>query len=158
MPRGCPMNHRMRVAALVALPAALLAAGCGAGDDPGPTASATVPALATIATSSAPTASPTPSRTTQAPLAAADGRRLKACRDGTCAVIVKTGDQLPNAGGQGPAEITVRGGDVTISTVSASGFASTLTGGVGNVQQFNDQVFVIVAVAGGRAVLRLSKR
>jgi hypothetical protein len=111
-----------------------------------------------VATSSAPAASPTPARTTRAALTAADGRKLKACRDGTCEVIVKTGDSLPYAGGDGPATVTVRGGDVTISTLSASGFASTLTGSAGNVHQINEQVFVIVAVSGGRAVLRMSKR
>lgn len=143
-------------AALITVPAALLAAGCGAG--PSSPAPAPVTSATTGAASPAPVISVTPTRTTRPPLTAADGSRLKTCADGTCEVIVKNGDSLPNKGGAGPVQVSVSAGSVTISTTSGSGFSSTLGGPVGTTQQLNDQVFEILAVQGRRAVLRLSLR
>jgi hypothetical protein len=91
-------------------------------------------------------------------LTAADGRNLAACADGKCEVVVRTGDSLPNASGVGPVTILVGDGEVTISQTSASGFSSTLSGRVGNTEQLNNQVFLILATQGARAVLRLSRR
>jgi hypothetical protein len=51
----------------------------------------------------------------------------------------------------------VSGGYVTFSNTSASGFASTLSGRPGNTEGLNRQIFLIVAVQGSRAVLRLHK-
>jgi hypothetical protein len=91
-------------------------------------------------------------------LAAADGTKLKACADGKCEVIVKTGNSLPNASGLGPVKIVVSDGEVTISDTSASGFSSTLIGWEGNIQQLNNQIFLIAVVQVDRAVLRLSTK
>jgi hypothetical protein len=89
-------------------------------------------------------------------LRAADGTRLKACADGTCEVIVKDGDRLPNTGGAGPVKVSVTAGSVTISTTGDGGFSSTLGGPEGTVQRLNDQSFLIVEIRGRRALLRLS--
>lgn len=145
---------------LIALPAVLLAAGCGAGSTPpagAPAPSASSTSLFPTATEPAPIATKAPPPTTRAPFAAADGRNLKACADGTCEVFVKTGDLLPNASGIGPVRIEVRAGMVAISHGSGGGMSSTLSGRPGLPQQINDQVFMIVAVQGGQGLLRLSK-
>ncbi|GLY99378.1 hypothetical protein [Actinoplanes sp. NBRC 103695] len=54
--------------------------------------------------------------------------------------------------------VTIKGGYVTISKTTSDGFSTTLRGNQGTIQQLNDQVFVIVAVDGRRAVLRMSKK
>jgi hypothetical protein len=141
---------------MITLSVALLAAGCGAG--PGTPQEAPVPSPSAAAPASVPgpSAAVTPTRTTPPPLTAANGTRLRSCADGTCEVIVKDGDRLPNTGGAGPVEVSVSAGSVTISTTGDGGFTSTLGGPAGTVQRINDQRFLIVEVRGRRAVLRLS--
>jgi hypothetical protein len=145
---------------LIALPAILLAAGCGAESAPPaatPPPSVSTTAAPTSTTEPIPTTTSTPPTTTSAPFAAADGRNLKACADGTCEVFVKTGDSLPNASGTGPVRIAVQDGMISISQESSSGMSSSLSGYPGMPEQINDQVFLIVAVQGDEGVLRLSK-
>ena len=142
---------------LIVLAALVVATGCGT--EPG---SGTAPATSLPTTASSPsTTTPAPTTTTttttaSAPFAAADGTNLQACADGSCEVFVKTGDVLPNASGTGPVRIDVQNGMVAISQVSPSGMSSSLSGYPGMPQQINKQVFLIVAVEGGRGVLRLS--
>jgi hypothetical protein len=138
--------------------AALLSAGCQAtptGTPSAPAAASPPPASPSVPP---PTTKVAPPPTTKAALKAADGRKLRSCRDGTCEVIVKNGDSLPNAGGAGPAEVTVRGDEVTFQMTADDGFSSTMTGGPGNVHQLNDQVILIIAVEDGRALLRLRRQ
>ncbi|AGZ43043.1 hypothetical protein [Actinoplanes friuliensis] len=129
----------------------LLAGGCSSTDKP-PAAAPSVSGSPSATTSAVP--SPAPS--SKAPFAAADGTNLKACADGACEVIVRSGDSVPAAGGLGKVKISVRGDEVTISKKTADGFTSTLTGTPGLVQQINKQLFLIVAVEDGRAVLRMA--
>jgi hypothetical protein len=141
--------------------AALLSAGCQAtptGTPSAPAAASSLPAPPSVAPSVPPPTTKAVPPTTKAALKAADGRKLKSCRDGTCEVIVKNGDSLPNAGGAGPAEVTVRGDEVTFQMTADDGFSSTMTGGPGNVHQLNDQVILIIAVEDGRALLRLRRQ
>lgn len=130
------------------LPVLLVIAACGA--EPGPSAEG--PTATTTTTTTTTTATTT--TTTVAPFAAADGRNLNACADGTCEVFVQSGDVLPNA--VGSVMVTVENGTVAISDVSAGGMSSSLSGAPGSTQQINNQVFLIVAVQGAQGVLRLS--
>jgi len=144
---------KSRVVIPVAL--ALLAAGCGTAEPPAAAPATTDPVTAPPTSEPpSPSSSPLPSKPV---LAAADGTRLKVCADGTCEVIVKNGDKLPNASGVGPVDVQVKGGEVTLSKTSGDGFSSTLSGPQGTVQQLNKQVFMIIAVEGNRAVLRMMK-
>lgn len=131
---------------LVVVPFMLVAA-CGAESTP----SAESPPTSVEATTTT-----TTTTTTAAPFAAADGRNLDACGDGTCEVFVASGDNLPNASGIGPVQITVQDGMVTIAHGATSGMAGSLSGYPGMPQQINNQVFLIVAVQNGQGVLRLS--
>jgi hypothetical protein len=137
---------------LVVVPFVVVAA-CGA--EPAPSAdSPSTSAEATTTTTT--TTTVTTTTTTPAPFAAADGRNLDACADGTCEVFVASGDNLPNASGIGPVQITVQDGMVTIAHGAASGMAGSLSGYPGMPQQINNQVFLIVAVQDGQGVVRLS--
>jgi hypothetical protein len=126
-----------------------MVAACGA--EPTPPAEST-----STATTTTPAPTTTVTTTTAAGFTAADGTDLAACADGTCEVFVASGDSLPNASGAGPVQITVQGDTVTISNESADGMSSSLSGYPGMPQQINNQVFLIVAVRDGQAVLRLS--
>jgi hypothetical protein len=149
---------RPRPTIILTVVAALLSAGCQTtptGTPSAPAAASPPPASPSVPP---PTTKVAPPPTTKAALKAADGRKLRSCRDGTCEVIVKNGDSLPNAGGAGPAEVTVRGDEVTFQMTADDGFSSTMTGGPGNVHQLNDQVILIIAVEDGRALLRLRRQ
>jgi hypothetical protein len=135
---------------LVVVPFVMVAA-CGA--EPAPPAES--PPTSVEATTTT-TTTVTTTTTTAAPFAAADGRNLDACVDGTCEVFVASGDNLPNASGIGPVQITVQDGMVTIAHGASSGMAGSLSGYPGMPQQINNQVFLIVAVQDGQGVLRLS--
>ncbi|HEX8628344.1 MAG TPA: hypothetical protein VF755_09255 [Catenuloplanes sp.] len=93
---------------------------------------------------------------TKAALTAADGGNLKACSDGECEVIVESGDSLPNASGMGAAKVTVRDGQVTVATANGPN-SSTVSGTKGVNLQIGGQLFVVVDVQGGQAVLRMSE-
>jgi len=143
---------------LIALPAALLIA-CGtdsAPPDPASTTTTTTTTITTTAPTTTTTTTAAVTTTTAAKFEAADGRDLRACADGTCEVIVRTGDSLPDASGTGPKTIQVKGGVVTLSQTSSSGFASSIGGPAGSVQQTNNQVYRIVLIRGTEAVLQLS--
>jgi hypothetical protein len=123
----------------LAVVAALLSAGCQAtptGTPSAPAAASPPPASPSVPP---PTTKVAPPPTTKAALKAADGRKLRSCRDGTC-------------------EVTVRGDEVTFQMTADDGFSSTMTGGPGNVHQLNDQVILIIAVEDGRALLRLRRQ
>jgi len=107
-------------------------------------------AKSTVSTTTSRTATTT--TTTTAPLVAADGRNLEACADGTCEVLVQTGDQLPNASGEGSIGIAVADGEVTITFGGLSAVAGP--GATPNVIQ--GQAILTVAVQGDQALLRLS--
>lgn len=126
------------------------AAACGA--EPAPPAETPTPPASTTTT----TTTSVVTTTTTAAFAAADNRDLAACADGSCEVIVESGDSLPNASGAGPVQITVDSGAVTIAHGSADGMSSSLSGYPGSAQQINNQTFLIVAIQDGRGVLRLS--
>ena len=134
----------------LALPAILLAAGCGAAFGPAAPTSTTADPVSTTTVPTTTTTVP-PTTTTVAPFTAADGRNLAACADGTCEVFVRTGDSLPNAGGEGPVTITVKDGGISLGQEGLS-----LSGNPGEPEQINNQVFLIVAVQGDQGVLRLS--
>ena len=62
-----------------------------------------------------------------------------------------TGDELPGASGGGPSTVTVKDGRLTLK--DKDGYVD---GTVGTQVQSNGQAYVIVAVEGDRAVVRLS--
>lgn len=92
-----------------------------------------------------------------APFVAADGRDLKACSDGECEVLVRTGDQIPNDGGAGPLAVTVQAGKVGLAPASG-GMGGAMSGPPGAVHQINRQAIVVVAVQGGEGIVRLSRK
>lgn len=92
-----------------------------------------------------------------APFVAADGRNLKACADGKCEVLVKTGDQIPNDGGAGPLSVSVQAGKVGLAPASG-GMGEAVSGPAGMVHQINRQVIVVVAVHDAEGIVRLSKK
>ncbi len=131
------------------VPIALLAAGCA--EEPEPIlAPPTVPTAVSISPEAR-------ISTSAAPFVAADGRNLKTCGDGTCEVIVKTGDQLPNDGGAGPLSVMVQAGKVGLAPASG-GMAGSVSGQPGMVHQINRQLILIVAVQNDEGILRLSKK
>lgn len=91
------------------------------------------------------------------PFTAADGRDLRACADGECEVLVRTGDQIPNDGGAGPLSVTIRAGKVGLAPASG-GMGEAVSGPPGMVHQINRQVIVVVAVQGDEGIIRLSKK
>ena len=121
-----PVKH-IPLAVPALLPVLLLTA-CG-GDESAADESAKK-SPTTSPTSAAPTStSPSPSPTPPPdPETAADGRNLRACRDGKCEVVVKPGDviRFNDKVGAGPLTITVYGGQLAIMT--SSGFTSTVNG------------------------------
>lgn len=136
---------------LVLVPLALFAAGCAAAEptpifaaeDPKPSA-ASGPMMEAVA----------PSGT---PFVAADGRNLKACSDGECEVLVRTGDQVPNDGGAGPLSVTVQAGKVGLAPASG-GMGGAVSGPPGMVHQINRQVIAVVAVQGDEGIVRLNRK
>lgn len=92
-----------------------------------------------------------------APFTSADGQDLKACADGECEVLVRTGDQIPNDGGAGPLSVTVQAGKVGLAPASG-GMGGAVSGPPGMVHQINRQLIVIVAVQGAEGIIRLSKK
>jgi predicted small lipoprotein YifL len=148
--------------ATLAAAALSLLAACGSTppqqQPPPPATSAAPPtSSATSTTTSTSTTSSTPSPTTTSyPFAAADGRNLKACADGACEVFVKSGNVL-RINGLGSVSITVADGMVTFTQVGAGGFTSVLSGRPGNTEGINNVTFLIMAVQGGEAAVRVSK-
>ncbi|MFK0245957.1 hypothetical protein ACIQUM_14740 [Amycolatopsis azurea] len=136
---------------LILLPLALLAAGCAT----------TQPTPIFAAASAKPTAENMPmmeaAAPSGAPFTAADGRELKACADGECEVLVRTGDQIPNDGGAGPLSVAVQAGKVGLAPASG-GMGGAVSGPPGMVHQINRQLIVIVAVQGAEGIIRLSKK
>ncbi|WP_051072061.1 hypothetical protein [Amycolatopsis decaplanina] len=136
---------------LVLIPLALFAAGC---------ATAT-PTPIFAAASSRPSAERAPMMEAAAPsgmpFVAADGRDLRACADGECEVLVRTGDQIPNDGGAGPLAVAVQAGKVGLAPASG-GMGGAVSGPAGMVHQINRQVIVVVAVRDDEGIVRLSKK
>ncbi|SDZ10753.1 hypothetical protein SAMN05421504_109232 [Amycolatopsis xylanica] len=86
--------------------------------------------------------------------AAADGTNLAACSDGSCEVLVKTGDRIPNQK-LGPVLVTVKEDRVEVSgginvSLSASGIAD-------RTLNLNGESFKIIAVKDGQAVVKVGK-
>ena len=144
---------------LAPLPAFLLVA-CGT--TPGTTTAASSSSVATTSVSSSTTSIPTTTTTVTAtevpgpPPAAADGTNLAACADGTCEVLVKTGDVLPAP--IGPLTAVVGGGQAGVQPDPSIGMTGTLAGPPGWVGILNDQMFTVGAVQGDQAVLKLNPR
>ncbi|MBB5858238.1 hypothetical protein ACFQ05_21710 [Amycolatopsis umgeniensis] len=136
---------------LVLVPLALLAAGCGSAE----------PTPIFAAASSRPSTGSVPMMEAAAPsgspFVAADGRDLRACADGECEVLVRTGDQIPNDGGAGPLSVAVQSGKVGLAPASG-GMGGAVSGPPGMVHQINRQVIAVVAVQSGEGIVRLSKK
>ncbi|AUI58957.1 hypothetical protein [Amycolatopsis sp. BJA-103] len=143
------MVDRRRCLALV--PLALFAAGCGSAE-PTPIFAAASPRPSTESVPMMEAAAPS-----GAPFVAADGRDLKACGDGECEVLVRTGDQIPNDGGAGPLSVTIQAGKAGLAPASG-GMGEAVSGPPGMVHQINRQVIVVVAVRDGDGIIRLSKK
>ncbi|WP_414939058.1 hypothetical protein [Amycolatopsis sp. cmx-11-51] len=143
------MVDRRRCLALV--PLALFAAGCATAQ----------PTPIFAAVSSSPPVENGPldgvAAPSGAPFVAADGRNLRACSDGECEVLVRTGEQIPNDGGAGPLAVTVQAGKVGLAPASG-GMGGAVSGPPGMAHQINRQVIVVVAVQGGEGIVRLSRK
>jgi hypothetical protein len=133
----------------------------GCGSEPEGTAAPTAAPKTTPAVTApiSPTATPSPSATGFP--RAKDGRRLRACRDATCEVLVSSGQSiiLNDRFGIPSVDVTVEGGSVTFRTVSASGFQSTLseqTPDQGGPSRINDVSFQVLAVRGKRAIIKIA--
>ncbi|MFC9253296.1 hypothetical protein [Amycolatopsis thailandensis] len=136
---------------LVLIPLALLASGC-ARTEPTPlfAAASVRPSTESVPMMDAAAPSGTP-------FTAADGRDLKACADGECEILVRTGDQIPNDGGAGPLSVTVQAGRVGLAPASG-GMGEAVSGPPGMIHRINRQTIVVVAVQGGEGIIRLSKK
>lgn len=91
--------------------------------------------------------------------AAADGTNLDACSDGSCEVLVDSGDvvEVPELG---PIEIAIIEDDMLeVASRSDDGQGNTselsASGVAGQRLQLNEQVFTVVAVLGQQGVLRV---
>ncbi|MFD5096004.1 hypothetical protein ACFWMR_35755 [Amycolatopsis thailandensis] len=136
---------------LVLIPLALLASGC-ARTEPTPlfAAASVRPSTENVPMMDAAAPSGTP-------FTATDGRDLKACADGECEILVRTGDQIPNDGGAGPLSVTVQAGRVGLAPASG-GMGEAVSGPPGMIHRINRQTIVVVAVQGGEGIIRLSKK
>jgi hypothetical protein len=89
--------------------------------------------------------------------AAANGTDLNACRKGRCEVQVSPHDKIP----------TPSPGKITVTAITADGITLTRTspgtvltvswGGPGQTSYLNDLAITLVAVADGKAVLRITR-
>jgi hypothetical protein len=90
--------------------------------------------------------------------AAADGADLGACADGTCEVLVETGDvlELP---GLGRVEVAIEEDMLEVASRSDDGQGNSselsAAGAAGKQLVLNSQEFTVVAVLGGQGVLRV---
>lgn len=90
--------------------------------------------------------------------AAADGSDLTACSDGTCEVLVASGDvlDLPDLG---RVEVAIEGDMLEVASRSddGQGNSSSLSaaGAAGKQLVLNEQQFTVVAVLDGQGVLRV---
>ncbi|MCO5995473.1 hypothetical protein [Actinoallomurus rhizosphaericola] len=112
-----------------------------------------------------PTAPPWPvPRTTAGPGAplprAANGTDLKACRTGRCEVQVSPRDRIPVPARLGVNELTVtaiHGDDITLrGTAPGTSLTVELGGNAGATTMMNGLAITLVAIADGRAVLRVA--
>lgn len=93
--------------------------------------------------------------------AAADGTDLRACRDGRCEVQVSPHDRIPAPSGMGIDTITVTAITADGITLTGTGPGTVVSvgwGGPGETSYLNDLAITLVAVADGRAVLRIKRR
>ncbi len=144
-----PAARRRRF--LILVPVALLASGCAAQ----PTPIFAAAASSSASTENVPLADA--AAPSGAPFVAADGRDLRACADGECEVMVRTGDQIPNVGGAGPLSVAVQAGKVGLSPASG-GMGAAVSGPPGMAHQINRQVVVVIAVRDDVGIVRLSKK
>jgi len=90
--------------------------------------------------------------------AAADGTDLATCSDGTCEVLVESGDvlDLPELG---RVEIAIEEDMLEVASRSDDGQGNTselsAAGAAGRQLVLNEQRFTVVAVLGGQGVLRV---
>jgi hypothetical protein len=152
------MASRTIFYAAVLLPAVLLTA-CGDGEPVAPETK-TTPPKAAPATSAAPSPSPSSPSPAQSPASidsAADGRDLDACRDGTCEVVVKAGDELRFAKKFDTDSLMVlSAGDTFAVTNPRTGFTSSIGGG-GMIQTGGVRIDIGES-EGTRTALRISPR
>jgi pyruvate/2-oxoglutarate dehydrogenase complex dihydrolipoamide acyltransferase (E2) component len=138
-----------------------LLASCGGGDaDPAAAPASTRPPSAT---SAAPTPSASPSASPSAkplsPSTAADGRKLAACKDGDCEVVVKSGDVLrfgPKVKAEPRIEtLTVLGvGAQGVTFALDSGMTTTANGGI----EINNALSIETSAPDGdRIALRITR-
>jgi hypothetical protein len=147
-----------RTAVLVLFAVSLLTA-CG--DDGGAPSARTSPPP-TRSAPAAPPASPSPASaspsTAQPPTPdnAADGRNLRACRDGACEVVVKAGDVLrfDRKVDTEPLDVISAGDRFTVG--DGTGFAAS-TGGSGTIGTGSIQIQVGES-EGDRTAIRISPR
>lgn len=89
---------------------------------------------------------------------AADGTDLAACSDGTCEVLVESGDVL-NIPELGRIEIAIEGDMLEVASRSDDGQGNTselsAAGAAGRQLVLNEQQFSVVAVLGTQGVLRV---
>lgn len=140
----------------------LMIAGCGSDDDE-PIVAPPITAASSAASGTAessPSTEHSPSRQQPSgPLRAEDGTDLGACRDGTCEVIVQSGDEISFEPEVRVSSLTVESvtGEEISWVVLGEGAASTSTGGVGGKGHVNELNYTVVAIRDGRAVLWLTR-
>jgi len=149
-----PVKH-IPLAVPALLPVLLLTA-CG-GDESAADESAKK-SPTTSPTSAAPTStSPSPSPTPPPdPETAADGRNLRACRDGKCEVVVKAGDVIRFNDKLDTDPLTVISAGKTFTVTDPSGFVTSI-GGSGTLE--TGSVHIQVGESKGkRTAVRISPR
>ncbi|MDN3358211.1 hypothetical protein [Actinomadura sp. DC4] len=134
----------------IAIGVVILVAGCGGGSTHHRAQSSQVSSPAAVA-----------SKTVEAPLTAADGTRLGACRKGRCEVLVAPGDKITPPARYGLQVITVK-------SVSSGGVSYVGTGpGItlsfsgqraGMTSYMNRLAITTVAVRDGKAVARFAPK
>lgn len=89
---------------------------------------------------------------------AADGTDLEACSDGSCEVLVSSGDVV-EIDGLGRVEVDIDEDMLQVASRSDNGQGTTssmsASGNAGKLLVLNDQEFTVVAVKDGQAVLRV---
>jgi hypothetical protein len=139
---------------------AISASLTGCGSDPERTAASTTPKTTSAAPApSSSSATPSP-RPTGLPRAK-DGKRLGACRDANCEVLVSSGQTitLNDKFRVPPVHVTVQDDSVTFQSIGADGFQSTFEGQTpdqGGPSTINGVSFQVVAVRGKKAVIKIA--
>ncbi|MEO3873734.1 hypothetical protein ABGB18_33400 [Nonomuraea sp. B12E4] len=154
-------TKRMALMGVVAVFGLLTGCGSAAEQAASPAAAPETPSSPAPSSSvvSSPPATPSPQATSLPK--AKDGKKLRACRDAGCEVLVSDGQTitLDDRWGLQPVDVSVEEDSVTFHVVTGSGMQATMSEqrpDQGGPSTINDVSFEVLAVQGKKAVIKIT--